>query len=116
MIEDLRYDNYRWYCSKTTWWLYKYMVLDMGNNALIYFKGDPKVSGMCIPCKTILEMLGSPDAEQTALNSLYFTEDMVVWPDEIRYALAEIPQPLTGPRQRASGAAPRACSRGRRAR
>ena len=41
-------------------------------------------------------MLQVPDAERVTMDFLYFTANMVVWPDEIRYATTDAPAPFTG--------------------
>jgi hypothetical protein len=73
-------DPLHWYCSKTTWWLYKAAGLDIENNELIDDFGPwgIRTSGLY---QLYRLLFGVGDGVATAF--CYFANDMCVWPDEI---------------------------------
>jgi hypothetical protein len=80
LIAQDNYDPVHWYCSKTTWWIYKTAGVDIENNELIDDIGvwGVRSSGLY---KLYRMLFGANDA--TALAFCYFANDMCVWPDEI---------------------------------
>jgi hypothetical protein len=84
---DGLYDDFRWYCSKTTYWIYKLMGYDIEDNNYADARwGDVESSGWYILYKALLDVQGIPYSDIVAKAFTYYSSKLIAIPDEIYYA------------------------------
>jgi len=73
------FDPQLWYCSKTTWWIYRTKDLNIENNLLI----DAIDQAVGVERSGFYQLYAALFGDTNARAFCYFASDMCVWPDEI---------------------------------